>query len=104
RPSGRSSVDRLHGSESPLPQNRFQGRNTNRYMNPEFDSLLDRYQSTIPWGPRMQLLGEIVGHISDQLNAMGLFYDVGTTLVSNRLVDVPVQNPTANIHEWDLKS
>jgi hypothetical protein len=34
---------------------------------------------------------------------MGLFYDVETTLVSNQLVNVPAQNPTANIHEWDVK-
>jgi len=72
-------------------------------MNPEFDAMIDRYLSTIPWDQRMFTLGQIVGHISDQLPGMGLFYDVGATLVSNRVENVPAQNPTANLQEWDLR-
>jgi peptide/nickel transport system substrate-binding protein len=102
-PIGPSWVDRLHSSEAPLPENRFQGRSRARYMNPEFDALIDRYMATIPWGPRMQVLGQVLHHMTDQLINMGLFYDVETTLVSNQLVNVPAQNPTANIHEWDVK-
>jgi len=46
-----------------------------------------------------------VHHISDQIPAMGLYYDLRTTLVSSRLenVNAPVY-PTWNIHSWDLKS
>lgn len=104
RPNGAEYVERFHSSEAGLPQNRFQGRNTPRYMTPEFDGLLEQYLATIPWEPRMQVLGQIMRHFTDQLVTMGLFYDVGPTLVSNRLVNVPVYNPTANVHEWDLKS
>jgi peptide/nickel transport system substrate-binding protein len=103
QPIGPDYVDRFLSSEARLPENRYQGRNISRYMNPEFDALVERYISTIAWGPRMQLLGQVVHHISDQLNAMGLFYDVGTTLVGNRLVNVPASNPTANVHEWEVK-
>ena len=85
-----------------IPQNRFVGGNRSRYMNPELDGLIDRYLATIPFAPRMQALGGIVHHVSDQLNVIGLFYDLRTTLVSNRLRNVTAQYPTWNAHEWEL--
>ncbi len=103
-PNGPDNAERLQSAEAPLPETRYAGRNRSRYMNPEFDALVDRYLATIPTAPRMQAFGAIVHHISDQLNAMGLFYDLRTTLVSNRLMNVPAQNPTWNIHLWDVKS
>ena len=103
-PNGPTQAQKLHTFEAPLAENRFVGRNRGRYMNPEFDGLIDGYVATIPWEPRMQLLGQIVHHISDQLNVMGLFYDLRTTLVSNRLPNVSGGYPTANAHEWELKS
>jgi peptide/nickel transport system substrate-binding protein len=103
QPVGPDYVDRFLSSEARLPENRFQGRNTARYMNSELDGLIERYTATIPLAPRMQLLSQIVHHVSDQLNTMGLFYDVGTTLVGNRVLNVPASNPTSNIQEWDVK-
>ncbi len=100
--SGAGRVEQLHGSATPLPTNRFSGTNRSRYMNPEFDALIDTYLATIPWEPRMQALGQVVHHISEQLNVMGLFYDVRPTLVGNRVRNTYVQNPTWNVHEWDL--
>jgi peptide/nickel transport system substrate-binding protein len=103
-PLGPGNVEKLHSVEAPMPYNRFVGRNRARYMVPEFDALIDTYLSTIPWEPRMQVLGQIVHHISDQLNAMGLFYDLRPTLVSNRLLNVTSpQYPTWNIQDWDVK-
>jgi peptide/nickel transport system substrate-binding protein len=99
---GPSAVDRLHGSEAPLPENRFQGRNRARYMNPEFDGLIDRYMATIPHAPRMEVLGQVIHHMTDQVVTLSLFYDVETTLVSNRLTGLPARLPTTNIHEWDM--
>jgi hypothetical protein len=52
---------------------------------------------------KLGALGQVIHHLTDQLVNMGLFYDVATTLVSNHLVNVPSQNPPANIHEWDWK-
>ena len=46
---------------------------------------------------------EIVHHVSTELNALGLFYDVRTMLVSHRLANIPAQNSTWNVHEWDVK-
>jgi peptide/nickel transport system substrate-binding protein len=104
QPNGPGSVERLHSAQAPMPQNRFAGGNRSRYMNAEFDGLIDQYLATIPREPSMRVLGQIVHHISDQLNVMGLFYDLRTTLISNRLEHVSAQYPTWNAHEWELKS
>jgi peptide/nickel transport system substrate-binding protein len=103
QPNGPAAVERLHSVQAPMPHNRFAGGNRSRYMNPELDGLIDEYVSTIPWEPRMQVLGQFVHHVSDQLNVMGLFYDLRTTLVSNRLENVSAQYPTWNAHAWDMK-
>lgn len=52
-------------------------------------------------------LGEAVRHIADQLNVMGLFYNVNTTMVSKRMgrVTPGSQNATQawNVEEWDVQ-
>lgn len=102
-PIGPAYLDRFRGAEARLAP-RFQGRNISRYQSPELDGLIERYLATIPPAQRVEVMGQIVHHISDQLNAMGLFYDVRTMLVRNGLVNIPAQNSTWNVHEWDLKS
>jgi hypothetical protein len=103
-PNGATNPDRLQSAQAPLPENRFFGSNRARYMNPEYDSMVDTYLSTIPWEPRMQALGRVVNHLSDQLNVMGLFYDLRTTLVAHKVVNMGANAPTWNVHQWDLKS
>ncbi len=100
--SGAGRIEQLHGSQTPLPTNRFSGSNRPRYMNPEWDGLIDTYLATIPWQPRMQALGQVMRHMTDQLNVMIMIYDVQPTLVSNRVQNVSAQNPTWNASQWDL--
>jgi peptide/nickel transport system substrate-binding protein len=102
--SGAGRIEQLHGSQTPLPTNRFSGSNRPRYMKPEFDGLIDSYLSTIPWEPRMQALGRVVHHMTDQLNVMILVYDVQPTLVGNKIMNVNAQNPTSNLYLWDLSN
>jgi len=103
-PNGAENVWRLHSTQAPLPENRFTGTNRSRYSNPEFDTLVDSYLTTIPWSDRMRVLGDIVNHISDQLTMMGLFYDVKSFMVAKRLVGfTPSDSATWNAHEWELR-
>ena len=103
-PNGAESVWRLQSSQAPVPENRFNGNNRSRYMNPEFDALIDRYLTTIPWNERMQALGDIVFQISDQLIMMGLFYDVKSFMVSKRVANfTPADNATWNAQAWDTR-
>lgn len=98
-----AEINRFHSSGTPLPENGFRGHNRTRYINPELDALIDRYFITIPWLERMEVLGRIVHHLSDQLVAMGILYDAQPMLIANRLLQVTSAGQTSNAHEWDVK-
>jgi ABC-type transport system substrate-binding protein len=94
-----------HTSEIPTPGNNFTGRNRSRYSNPTLDALIDRYPITIPAAERVQIVADVVAHVTDQVVAMGVFYATNVTMVSNRVVNVrPGDTSTAswNAEEWDL--
>jgi hypothetical protein len=64
------------------------------------------YASTIPIGPRRQVLGQIVSHLADQVIMLGLFYISEPTLIANRVQHVTARPPTStqawNAVEWDV--
>lgn len=99
-----SEVHRYHSSGTPLPENNYRGQNRTRYRNAELDALIDRYFVTIPWQDRMQVLGQLVRHLSGELIAMGILYDAQPMLIANRLHNVSAAAQSANAHEWDLES
>jgi peptide/nickel transport system substrate-binding protein len=104
---GPNDVRRYHSTSAALPENRFTANGNNpRYMNPEFDALIERYVTTIPMPERMQVLGGIVQHISENLTHMGLFYGVSATLANKRLKNATARGPSFtqawNAHEWDV--
>ena len=90
-----------HSTRAALPEKGFAGINRGRYMSPEYDSLIDSYFKTIPFQERMQVLGQILHHESDQLPQMRLFTDPEPTPVSNRLKNVPPASPW-NAYEWEV--
>lgn len=99
---------RLHSNQTPLPETNFVGRNHPRYMNPEFDALIDRYYTTIPRRERTQVLGALVRHTTERVTTMGLFYDAEPILVANRLQHVAAQKaarstPAWNADQWDVR-
>lgn len=96
-------IYRLHSREIPTPETRFVGDNRPRYASPQLDSLIDRYYLTIPRPERVQVLGGIIRHITDQVVLMSFFYTVGPVMVSNRLRNV-TSVPTWNPHQWDVAS
>jgi peptide/nickel transport system substrate-binding protein len=98
-----TSFETLRGSEAPLPETNWAGANRSRYRSAELDALIERYFATIPPRERLQALGEIVHHMTDQLVIMGVVYDPPLRLVANRVKNVPAGVPW-NAHEWDLVS
>jgi peptide/nickel transport system substrate-binding protein len=98
--NGVRTLRNMHSSQTPLPSNNFLGNNASRYQNTELDGLIDTYFKTIPRPARIGLLSQIVRHVSDNLNWMGITYDVDATAIGNRVKNVtPVPwNP----HEWDV--
>jgi ABC-type transport system substrate-binding protein len=93
--------------EVPVAENRYVGRNSIRYQNPDYDVLIERFERTIPRAERIRLLGDIVHHATDQLLLLTLFHEPEPVLVSNRLVNVGGKRGIGiqawNAHEWDLR-
>jgi peptide/nickel transport system substrate-binding protein len=97
-----------HSTEARLPERNFTGSNNGRYMNPELDAIIDRYQVTVPWEDRMQIGGQILRHITENVVAMPLFYDMEIALLSDRMLNAVslMQSGTGQVwngHEWDIK-
>jgi peptide/nickel transport system substrate-binding protein len=101
-PSGVAAVKNQVSSQARLPETRYTGNNYSRYMNPEFDALVDRYLTTVPWGQRMDALRAAVRHMTDQLPQMNLYYATTSVMVANKMTGVGV-GATWNVYEWDLK-
>ena len=56
-----------------------------------------------------QVLGQIVHHISDHLNVMGLYYSPTPEAISDRMMGVTTGRIsrgliTWNAHEWNVRS
>lgn len=99
-PSGVAAVKNQHSSQARLPETRWTGNNYSRYMNPELDSLIDRYFTTVPWNERMQYLRQVVRHMSDQLTQINLYYATSSIMVANKMTNVTMG--VWNVHEWDV--
>jgi ABC-type transport system substrate-binding protein len=99
----------FHGARAPVPGNRFVGSNYSRYLNPDLDALIDGFFTTIPTRERMQLLGDAIYHITEQVVMFPLFYNTEFTLVANRVANVEARKAATgaaqawNSHQWELK-
>ncbi len=104
---GETAVENwLHGSAAARPENRFRGNNRSRYINAEFDGLIDRYYATIPKDQRRQALGDVLHHLTDQVVGIGIFYNVDISMLNNRLVNVSGSTHFArgwDAHLWDVR-
>jgi hypothetical protein len=77
-------------------------------MNPEFDVLIDRYFVTIPRAERTEVLGEIIRHIAENLNEMGLIHVARPVLIANRVSGAAtITSPQAtegwSSAQWDVR-
>jgi peptide/nickel transport system substrate-binding protein len=104
-----AALGRFHSAKAALPENGFRSRgNYPRYMNPEFDALTDRYFSTVPERERAQVLAQLIHHMTDQVVALGLFYNGNAVMVANRIQHVTTGHQLStqvwNIEDWDVKS
>ncbi len=109
-PNDVNNVRILYSSETRLPSNNFRisgTGNRSRYMNPEFDTLLETYFKTVPVPERIQVLGQIIRHMADQVTVVGLHYNVQPGAISDRVVNVGREWVqvfiTWNAHEWDVR-
>jgi peptide/nickel transport system substrate-binding protein len=101
----------FHSLAARLPENNFiiargpgGGINWSRYANPDLDALIDRFYATVPRRERVQLAGQILHHVTDQLAVMPLFWDPSLNFVSNRVQGVPPIGDSVpwNVEEWQV--
>lgn len=97
-----SGISTYRSTNTPLPENGFQGANRTRYMNPAYDAMIDRYVSTIPMTERMRALGELINHQTDNLILMTLFFEPGVNVLGLTTLKGQTSNRVFNIHQWDL--
>ena len=53
---------------------------------------------------RMEVVQQIVRHISENVPILGLMYEARPTLLLEPLVNVDAATDTRNAHEWDVVS
>ena len=107
--NGSSEFFSFHSSQVKTAQNRYTGSNRSGYTNAELDANIERFFTTVPMTERMQVAGQVVNHLTDNVVFLPMFYDLTPTMIGNRLVDVPLKvsqgnTVTWNAHLWDLKS
>lgn len=102
----RAGLNRHRIAETPLAENNFRGNNRTRYMNPDFEALVDRYFRTIPVNERAQIFGDIIHHMTDVALVTGLFYDVEPIAVSKRLINVSIgdHRESWTVVNWDVQT
>ena len=105
QPNAAASLSRLRSSFTPLPENRFVGSNYARYVSPEFDAMIDKFNATIPRPERMEILRQIMRYYSDNLVHLGLFYDGDFMFSNNRLQNVAGnESEIWNVTSWDART
>jgi peptide/nickel transport system substrate-binding protein len=98
---------RFHSSSTPLLENglRVTG-NQSRHRSPELDSYIEQYVTTIPLTERLQALARFAHYQSDILPSMGLFYQVESTVIANRIQGVTTMgrhtSQAWNVEQWEL--
>lgn len=107
QPNDLYQLSRYHSSDAPTAANNYRGSNNNRYMNPQFDALIDKYMVTISERERTPLLGQIVRHVTENVTLLDLWYNAETIVVGSRLRNVFNKktgsgNPVWNAYQWDV--
>jgi peptide/nickel transport system substrate-binding protein len=100
-------VKKYHSAAAARAENGFRVAGNNaRYINAEFDGLVDRYVSTIPRQERTAVLGQIVRQQTELVTVMGLFYQLRPTVAADRVLGVTPGhqsgNQAWNAHEWTV--
>jgi peptide/nickel transport system substrate-binding protein len=102
-----SEVYRFHSSMTPMPENRYTAGGVSRYRSAELDAWIERYLTTIPMVERMQAMGGMVQHQTENLSQLPLFHGADPTLVSNRLQNVTARGDNFtqawNVQDWELR-
>lgn len=96
---------RFLSSSAPVQENKYTGSNRARYQNPELDGLINKYLVTIPRTDHLQLLGDVMHHMTDNVVVIHRFYNVGSQLKAKKMINVEPRTSKSRIWEsekWGL--
>ena len=106
-PADAANIEDFHSREARIAENNYAGSNRARYVNPEMDTLVERYQTTIAFEPRMEVARQIVRMQTDQLPVVPLFFDSWPSAAAPRMMNVGASanagESTWNVHQWDVR-
>jgi len=98
----------FHSSNAPTPERGYRGSEYIRYVNPEWDALIELHDRTVPDRERTEILGQIVQFMTDQVLVIGLFYDVEVTVWTTRLQNIQTRGDQMrepwNVQDWDERN
>lgn len=98
-----TGFEQFHNANIPLPSNRYVGVNKGRISDAELTGGIDRYSVTIPWDERMQVAGQLIHRITDEVMYMPTMYRADSALIANRVKHVEGINYSWNPHEWSVE-
>lgn len=106
-PNDLRQLENHHSSKQRTAANNWTGSYAG-YSNPEYDVLFERYSATIPMQERVQLVGQLIHYLADQVVVMGLFYDTLPVLMGNHIANLPATRAEGTeqvfgAHLWDVK-
>jgi len=103
--TGGRKIDGLKSCAAGLRSNNFvgtcAGSNRPNLTDPRMDDLIDRFNTTIPWAPRMAVFGEALRMATDQVIVVGMAFTSDGNVVSNRLENV--SQTVWNAEAWSMK-
>jgi peptide/nickel transport system substrate-binding protein len=103
QPADDGFLGRVYSNKTPLPENNFVGNNYNRFMNPEFDALLDKYFTTIPTAERAVVHRQILRWMTEDVLYLTLMHFGHPLLSSQKVVNLTPGNQGWNAQSWRLQ-
>jgi peptide/nickel transport system substrate-binding protein len=87
---------------APTAETNFVGGNYSRYMDSGFDAMIERFFVTVPRQARMEILGDLLRQLTDQVLTLGLFFDGTPALIGRRIDGVTPRQEGWNAHTWTV--
>lgn len=98
-----TSIRNFTTGELRTSANSFRGRNISGFATPQLDTLVERYYTTIPMGPRKEVLGEIIHILTDQLASIPMIGQGTGLTIPRRLINVTAAGSTRDAFAWDAR-
>jgi ABC-type transport system substrate-binding protein len=97
-------VQRLRASEIPTAENRWQGGNQSGWSHPEFERLVEAYDTSLDRAERNQYAVEMLTLVNAELPVIPLYYNLSflahVSSLQGPMVAISDDVASWNLHEW----